>query len=347
MIQEIQIGNKFIGEAQPLFIIAEIGVTCNYDIKITKELIDVVDYADADAVKLIFWFPEEIMADKSVTYTYQTHTGPQTENLYEMLNKLRFTLEEWREIKDYADRHDTIMFATVNSPSGIDYAQALGLEAIKVSSWDYNYLPLWRQLAVLGKPLFIDTGPATQSEIAKVMQIVHDTGNPPTVLLHCTHTDQNPEINLRSIPYLKNTFHTLVGFSSEGRRDELDLMAVALGAMVVEKRLTLSRSLPGHHHYISKEPDEFAEYVRMMRDLQSALGVYDIRPSPIDLQERKRWFRHLVANKDIPKGTRLVSEMLASKRPERGISPEFADFFIGKRTKRELRYNQALSWDDV
>ncbi len=347
MRSEIEIRNKTIGEGRRLFIIAEIGVTCNYDIKITKDLIDVVHDTDADAVKFIFWFPEEIMSDKTITYNYETVHGTKSENMYDMLSQLRFTLDEWREIKEYADKKDVVLFSTVNSPSGIDYTEAIGLEAYKLSSWDYNYFPLWRKIASLGKPMLIDTGPVNTLEVAKVIQLMKEAGNDQSVLVHCLHTSNHAEMNMRTIPYMKNVFNTLVGYSSKDRNDETDIMAITLGAVVLEKRLTMSRSLPGHHHILCKEPREFEEYVKLMRNVQAALGVYDLRPSQADLEERKRWFRHIVANQNIPKGTRLTADMLEGKRPESGISPEYLDFFLGKYTKHDLRYNEALSLDDV
>lgn len=109
----------------------------------------------------------------------------------------------------------------------------------------------------------------------------------------------------------------------------------------------MSRSLPGHHHILCKEPKEFEEYVRLMRNVQAALGVYDLRPSQADLEERKKWFRHIVANRDISKGTTLTADILEGKRPENGISPEYMDLFIGRKAKRNLEKNGALSWDDV
>ena len=347
MRSEIRLGNKMIGERQPLFIIAEIGVTCNYDIKITKELIDVVRESGADAVKCIFWFPDEIMSDKTVPFTYETVRGLKTENMYDMLSKLRFTLDQWREVKAYADQQDVIMFSTVNSPSGLTYAEALGLEAYKVSSWDYNYVPLWRRIAALGKPMLIDTGPVTSPEVAKVIQLMDEAGNDQAVLLHCFHTDCYAEMNMRAIPYLSRTFHTLVGYSSKDRRDATDIMAIALGAVVLEKRLTMSRALPGHHHILSKEPKEFEEYVNVMRGVQEAVGMSDLRPSQVDLEERKKWFRHLVANRAISQGTVLTAEMLEAKRPEPGVSPEYLEGFVGKKTRRDLQYNEAIWWDDV
>ena len=346
-MNKIQIGNKIIGEDENLFIIAEIGVTCNYDMKITKDLIDVAHESCADAVKFIFWFPEEIMSDKKINYTYETVQEIKTENMYKMLNELQFSLDEWHEIKEYADKRDVIMFSTVNSPSGIEYSKELGLEAYKLSSWDYNYFSLWRKIASLGKPMLIDTGPVNTLEVAKVMQLMKDADNDQSILIHCLHTNNHAEMNMRTIPYIKNAFNTLVGYSSKDRNDETDIMAIALGAVVLEKRLTMSRSLPGHHQVLCKEPHEFEEYVKLMRNVQAAMGVHDLKPSQADLEERKKWFRHIVANRDIQKGTRLEADMLEAKRPEKGVSPEYIDFFIGKKIKRNVQYNEALSLDDV
>lgn len=347
MLKPITIRNRVISEDHPVFIIAEAGVTCNYDMKITKELIDAVHEAGADAIKFFFLFPDELMSDRTVTYTYETLEGAKTENMYEMFQKLRFSLEQWHEIKEYAAQRDVIMFATVSSPSGIGFTEALGLQAYKLSSWDYNHLPLWRKVAAQGRPMLIDTGPVNTLEVAKVMQLMREAGNDQSVLLHCYHTEIPAEINMRAIPYMRQAFNTLVGFSASDRRDEPDVMAIALGAVVLEKRLTVSRKLPGHHHILSKEPREFAEYVKKMRDAQASLGVHDLRPSPADLQEKKKYFRHLVANRDIPKGTKLTAEMLEGKRPAKGISPEFMDLFIGRETTRDLKYNEALTWDCV
>ena len=347
MRTQVRIGRKIIGDGAPVFIIAEAGVTCNYDMTITKGLIDVVRDAGADAIKLIFWFPDEIMSDTTIPYEYETVDGARSENMYEMLDKLRFTFAQWRELKAYADEQGVTLFSTVNSPSGIEYTERLGLDAYKLSSWDYNYFPLWRRIAALGKPVLIDTGPVRAVEVAKVMALMRDAGNDQGVLVHTVHTDAHTEINMRSIPYMRSAFNALVGYSSKGRESQTDIMAVTLGACVLEKRLTLDRRLPGHHHILSLEPGEFADYVRAMRNVQAALGCYDLVPSQADLAERSRWFRHIVANQDIPKGTLLTAEMLEAKRPEAGVSPEHIDFFIGRTTRRDLARNEAISWEDV
>lgn len=347
MARELQIRNRTIGAAHPPFITAEIGVTCNYDMALTKQLIDVVKAANADAVKLIFWFPDEIMSDRTIPYTYDTVNGPVTENMFEMLQQLRFDIGQWKELKAYADRQGVILFATVNSPSGVDYAEEIGLEAYKLSSWDYNHHPLWRRIAALGKPMLIDTGPVTTLDVAKVMRILQDEDNDQHMLVHCIHTQNHAEMNMRAIPYMRAAFNTLVGYSADNRSIETDLLAVALGAVLLEKRLTISRGLPGHHHILALEPQEFIEYVRVIRDHQAALGVEAMRPSPNDLAERKKHFRHLVANTDLAEGTVLTAAMLEGKRPEAGISPEYLPLFVGRTLKRDLRENEALAWTDI
>ena len=347
MRKEIKIRNCIIGEGHPLFIVAECGITCNYDLKIAKELIDVVQKSRADAIKFIFWFPEEIMSDKSFIYEYDTFEGRKSENMYEMLDKLRFSLDEWQEIKNYADEKKVVLFSTVNSPSGIEYAEIIGLEAYKLSSWDFNYLPLWRRIAAIGKPIIIDTGPVNTLEVAKVMQVMKEAGNDQAILVHCVHTNEPTEINMRSIPYIRQAFDSLVGYSSNFLTPETDIMAITLGAVYLENRLTMSRKLPGHHHILSREPDEFSAWIKQMRDVHSSLGEYDLKPSKGDLSVRAVGFRHLVANQDILAGTILTAEMLEGKRPESGVSPEYINFFIGRKVKRDLVYNETISWNDV
>lgn len=347
MQPQIKIRDKILAPGQPVLITAEVGVTCNYDMEIAKELIDVVKESGADAAKFIFWFPEEIMSDKSITYSYQTTEGEKTEDMFEMLEELKFSLDQWRELKAYADKKGVILFATVNSPGGIDFSEAVGLEAYKLSSWDYNYHTLWRKIAAIGKPVLIDTGPVNTLEVAKVMQIMKEEGNEQSVLVHCLHSNRHVDMNMRAIPYMQKAFDTLVGYSSKDQDSESDIMAITMGSVYLEKRLTMSHQLPGHHHIISLEPEPFAEYVKLIRNVESALGIEDLVPSQIDLEERKKWFRHLVANQDIPRGTVLTADMLEGKRPEKGISPEHIEFFIGRKTNRDLKYNDSLSLDDI
>jgi N,N'-diacetyllegionaminate synthase len=347
MRSEIQIGGRKIGDDQPVFIVAECGVTCNYDLEITKGLIDTVVDAGADAIKFIFWFVDEIFSDKNTMYPYETAEGPTERNMYDMMGELVFTIEEWKEVKQYADSKGVIVFSTVNSPSGITWSEEIGLEAYKLSSWDFNHHPLWRNIAKQGKPMIIDTGPVHMHELAKVLSIMEEEGNDQTILVHCFHTDKPEEMNMRSVPYLKQAFNAPVGYSATDGSYETDIMALSMGASFLEKRLTLDRNLPGHHHVLSLEPEEFKDYTKTMRTVQTMLGRGGLTPSPNDLSERKKWFRHLVANEDLQAGTVLTAEMMEGKRGEIDVSPEHQDFFIGRTLKRDLKENESITWDNV
>lgn len=347
MKQELHIGNRVLKQEGPLFIVAECGVTCNYDLAMTKKLIDVVAESGADGIKLIFWFPDEIMSDRSISYSYETVQGVTSENMYEMLMKLRFTLPEWKEIKAYADKRNIVLFSTVNSPTGVLWAEELKLAAYKLSSWDFNDLPLWRGIAKLGKPMIIDTGPVHLLDVARVIALMEEEGNEQALLVHCYHTSDPKQVNMRTIPYMRHAFEAPVGFSSKDLTDEMDIAAVALGVVFLEKRLTIRRDLPGHHHVISKEPDEFKRYVETMRMVHASLGEEKLQPSAVDLEERRKWFRHLVAARPLPQGKVLTEGDIVGKRGEQGVSPQYTEWFLGRKLKRELRENESVTWMDV
>ena len=346
MRQEITIGNRTIGHNQPLFIVSECGVTCNHSLELTLSLVDATADAGADAIKFTFCFPEEFMSDRNVTYTYETVRGTESENMYDMLQN-RLTVEDWGKVQKRAQERGIEMFASIDANTGIEYCEALNFPAYKMGSWDFNHLPLWRQVAKLNKPMFIDTGPVDHLDLAKTMQVLYEEGNDQAVLVHCFHTSNYDEMNMNAIPYMREAFNCPVGYSPEGRDDETDIMAVAMGACVLEKRLTIDRNLPGHHHILSKEPEEFKTYVQTMRQVHTSLGEEALKPSEADLGEKKKWFRHLVANADLKKGTVLTEEHLIGKRPQEGVSPEHLSLFLGRKLQRDLQENEALSFTDI
>ena len=347
MRSEIKIGTKTIGENHPLFIVSECGVTCNQSVELAQSLVDATADAGADAIKFTLCFPEEFMSDRNVTYSYETVHGTESENMYDMLQN-HLSIDDWRQVQKRAEARGIIMFASIDSSTGIEYCEALNFPAYKMSSWDFNHIPLWRSVAALGKPILIDTGPVTTLDVAKVMQVMEDAGNDQAVLVHCFHTQEYNEMNMRAIPYMRKAFHCPVGYSPDGRDDETDIISIGLGACVLEKRLTIDRNLSGHHHILSKEPDEFREYVTVMRNMHAALGQEGILPSSKDLEHRKEWFRHIVVDCDIPAGTVLTEEMLEGKRPESGgVSPEYMEFFVGRKVKRSFKKNEAVTFQDV
>jgi sialic acid synthase SpsE len=344
MSKTLTVGNRTIGDKN-VFIIAEIGVTCNYDMDITKELISAAAKAGADSVKFVLHFPDDLMSDPTVEYTYDTVRGKVTENMFEMFDSLRFTLDEWKEIKAYADKENILLFASIEGQAGLDYAKELNFLLYKVGAWDLSDYPLWEKMSKLKEPIIIDVGTVYEDELKIVLDILKDND---VILLHDYHTPHHEEMNMLSIPYMKEQLGVRVGFSSPDSYDINDYLAIGLGARVIEKRLTLSHGLPGHHHIISKEPHEFAEWVGHIRNIEKSLGKMDIIPSAADLAHRKEYFKHICASEDIRAGEVITTEMLTCKRPEdAGLDPSHYTNLLGTVAGRDITRNEAVGYADV
>ena len=332
-----------------VFVIAEIGNQFNGQVETAKKLIDAAKDAGADAVKFIFWFPDEIMADKAQMYSYETAEGTETEPMFDLLNRFRLEAGDWRMLRDYARKKQILFMSTINSPSGIDLDDFLMMDAIKLSSWDYNFPDLWEWIASQFKPIFIDTGPVTEEEIEQRIETLKTVNKTPDiVLLHCFHTDSPEAMNMMAIPHMKERFDCLVGYSSAGRDDTTDIMAVTLGACVLEKRLTLDRKAGILHDAVSLEPDEFKAYVDKMHNIKAMLGEKAIIPSKEDLAARKKWFRRIVADTHIIRGETITRNMLEAKRGEtEGISPERIWDYVGRVATRDIKRNDTIHPSDV
>jgi len=346
-MKAIGIAGKRIGASEPVFIAVETGVTCNGDVDTALRVIDAAAEAGADAVKFMIIGADHFMSDRSVTYTYEWAGGRNAENMYAMFKGLEFTRPQWERIRDHCRARGLVFYATVDYLPGVDLAEELGIPAYKLSSWDTGNLPLIKKMAHTGKPLQIDTGPITLGEIDKLLRFIRDHGDNEVILVHCSHALTDDGINLRSIPHLAAVFDLPVGYSADSRDHVPDLVAVGLGARLLEKRVTLDRNYKGHHHIKALEPAEFAAWVAMIRRAEAMLGCDAVIPSPEDLRQKEQYFVSLVAEGDIPAGTVIREEMLRCKRPGTGIAPELAPLIIGRRTLRALRHNQLISWSDV
>ncbi len=345
MNQNIEIltlnGPRYINKDN-LFIIAEVGNQFDGSVIKAKALAKAAKEAGADAVKFIFWFPDQIMTDKSQMYSYETAEGNVTEPMFDLLNRLRLTLTEWQDVKIYCDQIGIVMTSTVNCPGALDLAQDLGLTVLKLSSWDWNFTDLWRWCAQTMLPVIADIGPATLGEANRNMDIFIQEKNPNLMLLHCFHTKEPTQMNMKII----NRLNLLTGYSATDCNDDLGCMAIGLGACILEKRLTLDRRGGVLHDAISKEPDEFKDYVTRMRNLKKALGDGAWRPSDEDMRQRKLWFRRIVADSGIPKGSPILRTDLECKRGETGMQPSRIEEVVGKIAKRDIGRNEDITDDD-
>ncbi len=343
----VQIADKVIGDGHPVFISVEVGTTCNGDLDASLAMIDAAANAGADAIKFMIIGPEYFMSDRSVVYEYECASGQRRENMYEMFSGLTFTTKEWQSIARRCNEKGIIFGATVDYIPGVNLAVELGAQFLKLSSWDTANVPLIRKMAQAGLPLQIDTGPTTAGDIDKMLGWIRAEDMHDVVLVHCSHAKEASGINVKSVPYMKNVFACPVGYSADDRDHVPELAAVSLGANLIEKRLTLDRTHEGHHHIKALEPNEFTEWVKMVRRCEAMLGTNSIEPSAEDLRQKEMYFVSIVANADIAAGTTIRQNMLACKRPGTGIAPEMLPQIVGRSAKRDISENELIAWQDV
>ncbi len=150
-----------------------------------------------------------------------------------------------------------------------------------------------------------------------------------------------------TIPYLRSKYECNVGFSPSGRDIKQDIIATSLGAVYLEKRLTISRNLLGHHHILSLEPKELSNYVKEIKNIKEILGHKDLIPSKADLKDRKLFFRHIAAKKNIKKGEILHKDSIIFLRPEKGVSPAYIKKFLGKKVLSNINVGDAIRFKDI
>lgn len=343
----LEIAGRRVGPGEPAFVMVETGVTHGSRLDAARALVDAAKAGGADAIKFQVIGAEAIMSDRTVEYRYETAAGPRTENMFRMFKNLEFTREQWRELRDYAVKRDLLFFATTDYEEGVDVLEDLDVPAYKVSSWDVTHVPLLRRMARTGRPVLIDAGPTTLEDLFKAARVIAAEGNRQVAFLHATHSSAPADVNLQAMPYMREVFGVPVGFSAPGRDNDLDFAAVGVGVDLIEKRLTLRRDAEGHHHVLALEPEEFRVWTATIRRLEASLGRRAVVPSAEDLRQRELYWRSLVAARDLPAGTVLTDAALTCKRPGSGIAPEFLPMLVGRTTRRALRSDELLRWDDV
>jgi pseudaminic acid synthase len=348
-MNNIIIQEKKIGEKEPCFIVAEISANHNQDINRAKEIIKAAKEAGADAVKLQTYTPHTMTIDCDTEYfqvpTDSIWAGKTLFQLYEEA----FTPWEWHaELFEYAKKIDLISFSTPFDKSSVSFLQALDVPLYKVASFELIDLPLLIEIGKHNKPVIISTGMASLSEISEAVNTLRNAGSGPLVLLKCTSAyPASPfSMNLKTIPHLREAFHTHVGLSDHTMGSVAAVAAVVLGASVIEKHFTLKRSDGGVDSTFSLEPEEFSSMVRDIRFAEQSLGkvCYEITEEE---QKNVRFRRSLFATKDIQEGEPFSMQNIDSIRPGHGLPPRYLNIILGKRVTKTIKRGTPLSWDLV
>jgi len=347
-MKTVTIAQKTIAEGAPVFIIAEAGCNHNGDTGLAMALIDVAAEAGADAVKFQTFISEEIATPSAGKADYQKkNTGNGNETQCAMLKKLELSFDSFKTLKEYCERKDIVFLSTPFDYRSVDFLDELEIAAFKIASGEITNLPFLAYIARKRKPIILSTGMSTMEEVIKAEETLDQAHNLELILLHCTSAYPAPieDVNLRAMDSLYHHFKVPVGLSDHTRGSAIALAAVALGASVIEKHITLDKSLPGPDHQASLEPDELKALIKDIRSVEKALGNGIKKPSLSEAKTRLFARKSIVTATPVKKGQVLTESNLTVKRPGTGVSPLQWDQVIGRKAMRDFDKDELIEID--
>jgi len=328
-------------------IIAEAGVNHNGDVELAKKLVDAGAEAGADLVKFQTFNAERLTTQSAPKADYQNQTTDQAETQFAMLKKLELSMEIHEVLIAHCQQRNIGFFSTGFDTQSLNYLASLGAECFKIPSGEITNLPYLRHVGGFGKPVILSTGMATLGEIEAALEALETAGTPRKQItaLHCNTEYPTPmqDVNLLAMCSIRDAFGVAVGYSDHTAGIEVPIAAVALGATVIEKHLTLDKNLPGPDHKASLNPDEFAAMVCAIRNIEQAMGDGIKRPTPSEIKNKPIARKSLVAAKPIQAGERFTAENVTTKRPGTGISPMRWDDVIGRVASRDIAADEMIT----
>lgn len=352
-METVNFGNYRIGPDQPCFIIAEAGVNHNGDINLAHQLIDVALKSGADAVKFQSFVTEEIITPDAPKANYQVETTGTKGSQFSMLKSLELDFNQQKELKEHCDGAGIMFLSTPYDTSSVDLLDKMNVAGYKIASTDTTNVPFLRYVASKGKPAILSTGMSTLGEVELAVETFRSAGQIDNlILLHCTseYPARFEEINLRAIATLQQGFDLPVGFSDHTQGVGASPWAVAFGACVIEKHFTLDHNMVGPDHRASLDPDQLADLVGQIRQVEMALGDGVKKLMPGELSNKTRMQKSIVARRQLAKGETITPQDITTKRPGDGLPPVYYDRLIGRKTARSIEKDElislgAIDWD--
>ncbi len=341
--KEIKIRNKVIGNGNAPYIIAEMACAHNGDFQQAKDLILASVEAGADACQLQFFVPEETV----------TPSHP----VFSVLNDIAFSKTQWKELFKYGAELNIDMWVCTYDLPSVNWAVEFGAKGIKLNSADLSNPDVLKAVAESNIPFTIGTGASTLDEIARGLRYTYDNGARNAVLMQGVQNfpTKNSDLNISRIQLLKSVFENIpVGYAdhTDGEDDfgnVIDLLAIGLGANILEKHITLSRKDKGIDYQAALEPNEFKKYVADMHKGFEALGTIELKPfSKSDLKYRKFQKKSIVAATDLKKGDVITRDKVRFLRNEvPGIAPIEFETIEGKKAVKDILTFENICLNDV
>jgi N,N'-diacetyllegionaminate synthase len=345
---EINVGGNWIGSKHSPMVVAEIGANHDGSLEKASRMIDAIADAGAKAVKFQLYSAEELVADVCRVTEWGPAGHRVKEPVGEMFKRLSLSKQSMAELFKQAKKRGMLPFASPFSEKGVDFLMDLDVACIKIAASDVTHLPLLRYVAKTSRPVILSLGKCTLAEADSAIECLWGAGCKDLAILHCVSTYPSPmqEMNLRVIPALQSLYpECVVGFSDHSLGITAAIGAVALGASIVEKHVTLNRSDSGPDHWFSLDMNDLRLLVSGVEDIYSALGHPRKQVLSCESEGKDKATRSLIATKMIKAGSILKNADIKIVRPGNGIAPGFIDMIVGMTICKDIDENTVITWD--
>lgn len=345
----IAIGGRPTGEGFPVYVVAEVSANHNQKYDRAAAIVEAAAKAGADAVKLQTYTPDTLTIDCDNQYFRLGGDSPWAgKTLYELYGEA-FTPWEWQpRLKKLAEDLGIQCFSTPFDETAVDFLEKMDVPAYKIASFELTDMPLLRKAASAGKPVIASTGTATLEEIDEAVETLEASGAGGVALLKCTsaYPARPEEMNLRAIPFLMERYRLPVGLSDHSLGDGVACAAVAAGACIVEKHITLSRADGGPDSGFSMEAHEFAEMVKKIRDTERVMGSVTFH-GEMGEKSNRVLRRSIFVVEDIHAGEPFTRANIRIIRPGHGLAPRHFDEILGRRAACDIARGTPLTWNSI
>lgn len=348
--REFSIGKRKVGPGHPTYFIAEIGANFDGDLEKAKEYARVAKECGADCAKIQTFKAKKIVSREGfASMKLKGVHGSWKRPVDEVFAEVEFPHKWHKEFFDYCWSIGITPSTAAYDYEAVDLVDDIGIEFYKIGSGDITWLEMLEYIAQKGKPVMLATGASTLAEVDEAVSVIRKTGNKNLVVMQCVtnYPSKFESANINVLNTYRDAFGAVVGYSDHTPDDVVPLGAVALGASVIEKHITLDRTLKGPDHPHSMEPEEFARMVARTRNLEKAMGssVKEVVAEESETVIVQR--RGLTAANAVAKGAKLKKTDIIELRPALGIYPKFKPMIIGKQAKRALKAGEPIRWEDI
>lgn len=339
-------GTRKIGEGQPVFVIAEMSGNHNQDIRRAYKIVDAAAEAGADAVKLQTYTADTITINCDKKYFQVRVNDAWKGQTLHSLYKKAYTPWGWQpKLKKYAEKKGLMLFSTPFDNTAVGFLEKMKVALYKVASFEVVDIPLLERIGKTKRPVIMSRGMSSAEELKLAIRTLKKNGCPQVAVLHCvsSYPAKPEEMNLATVPAIKKKFGIVAGLSDHTLGNEISIAAVALGANIIEKHLTLSRKDGGPDAGFSLEPKELKELVKSVRDVERAVGNPSLRTGKNE-SENIIFRKSLFVVRDMKKGEKFSADNIRSIRPGHGLEPKHYHKVIGKTAAIDIEKGEPLAW---